>query len=390
MLAKVEKQVKSHYNKANINLFRIMKYLFILGNNPELSVAEIQAVLGKVKVILQCRQYLLADCSKFDCQKIMRQLGGTIKIGMVVGKRPSEGPVLDLAFSQSGPGRFNFGLSFYGVKPNNLGMKIKRLLKEKGLPARLVVSREPALSSVIVTKEKCHDFLVGPDFFGLTCAVQDFEGYGQRDYGRPQSDALSGMLPPKLARMMVNLSELEPEQTLLDPFCGSGTILAEALDLGFKNLMASDISAKAVSDTEKNSQWLVKKFKLSNFKFQIFNCDVKALSSKIKIGSVAGVVTEPYLGPALKGNEKKETILNIISEVEGLYQAALAEFKKILKPKGKVVMIWPQWHLGQQIFDLNLSDATAKIGFKRLDDNNLMYKREEQRVWRRVVILEKI
>ena len=53
----------------------------------------------------------------------------------------------------------------------------------------------------------------------------------KRDRTKPYSDRHKGLLPPKIARILVNLAvgQVDPEgKTLLDPFCGSGTILLEA------------------------------------------------------------------------------------------------------------------------------------------------------------------
>src|SRR5205823_3602162 len=92
-------------------------------------------------------------------------------------------------------------------------------------------------------------------------AVQPFEQFSARDFGRPGRDDLSGMLPPKLAIIMINLAANDTISVLLDPFCGSGTILSEALLLGYKNLIGSDISEKAVADTKTNLDWIANKFR---------------------------------------------------------------------------------------------------------------------------------
>ncbi len=42
-------------------------------------------------------------------------------------------------------------------------------------------------------------------------------------------------LKPDLARLMVNLSLVNPGETLIDPFCGTGSILIEAASLGVKS-----------------------------------------------------------------------------------------------------------------------------------------------------------
>jgi len=391
-----------------------MKYIFILGNNPRLSVAEIKAVLPQGKIIDSGQQFLILDHEKFDCQEILNHLGGTVKIGIVFGKKIDEGAVLGSAMSIEAGKRYNFGFSFYSQKSSGIGMRLKGRLKEKGISARLVTSREAALSSVIVKKEKCHDFLVLPGWFGQTCAVQEFEQYSRLDYGRPASDALSGMLPPKLAKMMINFSEAKSAEILLDPFCGSGTIISQAVEMGFQNLIGSDISDKAVADTKRNIEWLMEKLQKpnpndqinQNFKIPkagwinnklvighwslvILKSDINELSQSIKASSIDTIVTEPYLGPPLRGGENEEQIKKIKSNLEKLYLSAFNQFKIVLKRGGRIVIVFPQWHLRGKIFDLNLEDKITRLGFKRLDQGDLLYKRENQKVWREILIWEK-
>ncbi|MFA5020820.1 MAG: methyltransferase domain-containing protein [Patescibacteria group bacterium] len=366
-----------------------MQYLFILGNNPELSRAEIIALLPRAKVITGGEKYLAVEADKFDCFKLMKRLGGTIKIGVVLGKNPDYGPILGAANSSAVTGKFKFGVSFYGVKKNNFGLKAKKILKERGISARLVESKEDALSAVIVTKEKCQDFIIAPGIFALIAAVQNFVAFGQRDFGRPASDSLSGMLPPKVARMMVNLAGLADDEVLLDPFCGSGTILAEALDLGFTNLIGADLSAKAVSDTKKNLAWLAGKLNLKNCNLKIEQLNVKQLTEKIPNETINAIVTEPFLGQPMRGNEREETVKKIINELEKLYSESFAQFHQALKAGGHVVIVIPEWHIGGRVMKMDIFSAIERLGFKRLDRDNLIYKREGQKVWRKITIWEK-
>jgi len=376
-----------------------MKYIFILGNNPELSKAEILAVLPASKILNAADKYLVTESDKFDYFKIMRRLGGTIKIGIVLGENPDYGPILGAASSSAVKGKFKFGVSFYGVKKSNFGMKAKAILKERGISARLVESREDALSSVIVTKEKVQDFLVLPGYFGLTVAIQDWQDYSHRDYDRPASDALSGMLPPKAAKMMINLAGLtDYDAVILDPFCGSGTILSEALDMGFANLIGTDFSDKAVSDTKKNLAWLARELRparnasrsdaggITNYELRIEKLDVKNLSEKIPADSIDAIITEPFLGKPMRGNEKPETVADIVADLKELYLQAFSQFKKVLKKSGKLVIVIPEWHIAGQVYKLDIENDVVKLGFKRLDEGNLIYRREDQKVWRNIEV----
>ncbi len=252
-----------------------------------------------------------------------------------------------------------------------------------------MTSIDKALSSVVVKKNKCHEFLIlGNKWLGETCAVQEFEDYSFRDYGRPNRDLVAGSMPPKLAKIMINLAQLPAGATILDPFCGSGTILQEGLLLGYK-VIGSDISDKAISDTKKNLEWLLEirkqKSEIRN-KFQIFQADVRSISSKVN--GIDAVVTEPHLGPPLKGSENREQISEIIKELAELYIAAFSEFRKILSYNGKVVMVFPSFRLGGKVLEMPILEQIKKLGFTQVNSDKLIYSREGQKVWRQIFIFK--
>ena len=81
---------------------------------------------------------------------------------------------------------------------------------------------------------------------------------------------------------------------LLDPFCGNGTILQEALMMGIK-VIGIDKDEKSVKDARQNLKWLKRKYKLKG-ESKIVLGDSKNLD----VGEVDCIVTEPYMGPYLK------------------------------------------------------------------------------------------
>lgn len=364
------------------------KYVFILGNNPEISIAEIKAIYPAIKEIERTPNFLIGEIDEFNCQEAIDILGGTIKIGQVINSKIDKDQITKEIISRKGDSKVKFGFSFYGTKPSRVGMEIKKALKEADVSSRLVVSKEKTLSSVIVKKNKVIDFMVMPEHVSITCAIQNFKEYGHRDYGRPKSDAHSGMLPPKLARIMINLAKGDKQGILLDPFCGSGTVLMEAAMLGYKNLSGSDVSKKAVDDSEENLQWTIKTYDLENITSQIERGDSQKLTSKTKPESIDNIITEPYLGPSMKGGESDGEITKTITSLRHLYIKSFEEFKTILKPGGKIVIIIPSWHLKRD-FELGIEKEISGIGFKRLDKNNLLYKREGQKIWRNIQIWQK-
>ncbi len=363
-------------------------YLFILGNNPQLAVAEIEAVLPHLQIVEQSRVWMVGESdTPLGANIVMRKLGGTIKIGRVLGKQATEKLILNEIKEQRPKNKINFGISYYDLKPTALGMRVKKLLKEAGISSRLVVSKEAALSSVVVTTNKTLDFLVVPEWCAVTEAVQDFKSYGYRDYSRPASDALSGMVPLKLARMMINLAQVPASAIICDPFCGSGTILSEALTLGYRHVVGSDLSEKAVRDTKANLEWLIKTHEIKDAQIEFYHHDVRQLSAIVK--SVDAIVTEPYLGPPIRGNERPDTIKHIVSDAQQLYQEALTQFSNILNLQGRVVMIIPQWHIGGEVYSIDI-DRIFPAGLKRTDSGELFYQREDQKVRRQITIWEKV
>ncbi len=219
-------------------------------------------------------------------------------------------------------------------------------------------------------------------FWGRTLAVQEFEDYSRRDFDRPQRDSRSGMIPPKLAKIMINLARAELDYksknniTLLDPFCGSGTILQEAAILGVDKLIGGDLSKKAAEDSRQNLKWLEEYKKLkTDLEISIFNSDVRKISELISESSVDLIVTEPYLGPPLTGKESENRINQIVQELSKLYLSAFEEFKKILKKSGCVCMVWPVFYVNnkfQKNIFLPIFDKVKEMGFRQVgfDSNN--------------------
>jgi tRNA G10 N-methylase Trm11 len=427
-----------------------LSYWFLLGREPLLSLAELKSVLALTnsKAGFDFNPPFLVARADVDALELIRRLGGTIKIGVELGQDLSEQKLIETMVGEleTVEGKINFGISVYNnqdaktpsTTPSRLrsraslgagklqveswGKEIKKHLKAQDKSVRYVYNREATLSSVTVSKngldKRGREFLVtrisrinGKDYtdsnrFALakTLAVQPFEDFSARDFGRPGRDDASGMLPPKLAMMMINIANdaraygnTPLQRTILDPFCGSGTILTEALLLGYTNLIGSDISEKAIKDTTQNLEWTRRNLSIlqsSNLALNIFTSDVRGLTEKIPKVSIDTIVTEPYLGPPLKGRETESEINKTISELGKLYCDAFGEFKKILKPHATVVFIIPRFKLRNVWHTISdkILPQIQKLGFtaepllpKELSrDPFLLYHRPGQFVGREI------
>lgn len=388
---------------------------FILGRESLLAAAEIDAVLG-LKQYEFSAPILKIENKTAQPNQLMRQLGGTIKIAREIKSEVNEKNLLASIIEElkTVSGKINFGISIYARDRDDFanlklaqtfGKSIKKTLKAEGLSIRYVQNREAILSSVTVEKNNLtgrgREFLIQktqPHTYSLakTEAVQPFEEFSARDFGRPGRDDVSGMLPPKLAMMMINLAQKPLNSTILDPFCGSGTILSEALLLGYTNLIGTDISEKAISDTQKNITWIADTFGIAtdSLHIKLQAEPVENINRFLAPASVDAIIAEPYMGKPLKGRETREELLAQAGELKKLYIAAFSNFCKILTANSTVVFLIPRFKWQNEWVTIDCLKEIEKLGFKAqpfFEDNlPLLYARPDQRVAREIWRFKKI
>jgi len=416
-------------------------YFFILGQNPTLSISEIYSRLNADFNVdtntdihrLSEEVLILERKEKLNCQNLQEKLGGTIKIGEIISRintniitnntNITREISKSLAKIRKESKKVYFGFSLYRLdnkfkikglrfKIKNFALEIKKELKEKGISSRWVESKERILSSVVVQKNKLLTsgaefcFLVSKEkkYLGRTLTCQEFEEYEFRDFGRPSRKIEKGMIPPKLAKIMINLARVKEEATILDPFCGSGTILQEAILMGYKNVIGTDLNEGAVKNSQENIKWLLKNFQaISNV--QIFKTDVRNLSQKIPRNSIEAIITEPYLGPIrIEKEQTEKRIENLIKELNNLYLMAFKEFKKVLKKNSRIVIIFPVFRINQKLYFLPILAQIKKSGWQIIDPipknlrenpviklterDSVIYSRPGQKILREIFIFK--
>ena len=174
-------------------------------------------------------------------------------------------------------------------------------------------------------------------------------------------------------------------KTIWDPFCGTGTILLEAL-LMQKNFIASDLSSEMVQATKKNLTWLNNLFKnrFNQNIEQIFTHDAKKF---INI-TVDAIITEGYLGQPLR-SYPQFTDLKICDEhLSNLYKNF---FKHARKNKIKtIVLCLPVYKMKNNLgFMEKTLESILQSGYNRqaLSTNkrkSLLYSRDNQFVFREI------
>lgn len=324
-----------------------MKLAFVTGRTPLLSQKEIVAsatilpfqwsasIVQPDVVLLKPSEPLpegilgedgfVSAKMKNVLQDLQKRLGGTIKIVFcedeeLTQHQISERLYADVCANMQEGRKQTVGLSIHGaLNPTQLARQVKEEVQGLISLRWVLPTQGSALSSVQVTgnkllREDRREIVLISEgrhwLMGRTVAVQNVEDYRERDFSIPAPNAHSGMLPPKLAQAMINcaLGGTHPgEATVIDPFCGNGRVVTEALLMG-ADAYGSDIAADKVRDTRLNIPWIAKRYGLelagsaAEHAWQADATSAKAADTMVGVteGKRRFVVSEPYLGPPLR------------------------------------------------------------------------------------------
>jgi tRNA G10 N-methylase Trm11 len=386
--------------------------LFISGKNWMLSLAELTEYFKARKIAFEIQffsgEFFAVSFEKdFDASAIA-DLGGTIKIAEVKNNFPTEtvkeaflkknkqaktqiteslaasGLVDGMAKSTE---KVLFGVSVYctestlrslsGVIQRFVGSAVKDELAGLGKKANFMGfgsdRKLPQLSHVEVLKKNLVEnqaevlFCIGrtDTWVATTVAVHNPFEFQKRDIYKPNQRKIFGM-PPRLARMMVNLSACKSGKVLLDPFCGVGTILQEAL-LEKAIVVGMDVNPWCVKAATENLEWLVREYGLEGADFRVLQGDVDKLVEKIGQEAVDCIVCEPDLGPALRQVPTGPYAEKIIQKLEPLYFCFVEQAYMALKPGGRLVLVTPYIKTrAKQSITMPMEEKLEQLGFKRV------------------------
>jgi tRNA G10 N-methylase Trm11 len=401
------------------------KAVCILGRQPALGLAELESLYG-AEHIKPLDGAALLDIPAEEIN--FKRLGGTIKVARILAELPDTSwPKLARYLVDKIPehlthlpdGKFTLGISVYGVKVspadiNRAGLEIKKIIRETGRPVRLVPNKAASLNSAQVLHNKLTHkgawelvYIRNKDktLLTQTIFVQDIEAYAARDQARPARDSRVGMLPPKLAQIIINLAAGRPEARtdehwdsgdglgrfmLLDPFCGTGVILQEALLMGY-SVYGTDVDPRMVEYTKKNLRWLVEKNPRIEGKVIAETAD----ATKHKWPGFSTIASEVYLGRPLVKLPDDAAMKQIVLDVNTILKKFLNNLTAQLRPGQNICLAVPAWRKSNGDFiNLPLIDHLTDMGYNYLDlkhvgRNELAYYREDQTVARRLLRLKK-
>ena len=407
-----------------------MIVLAVLGRQPEISLAELQALFLHVKKLgSSLATFKLPD--DYDESKalaLISRLGGSLKLAIKLEKDP-------ISYLQTLPeGKLTIGVSDYSKSASakvakQEALKLKKILVRHGRSVRIIENKSATLS----TATSLHNGLSGKnprkiefikqdrDWYRVI-GVQDIDSYAKRDQARPARDAKVGMLPPKLAQIIINLcGPLKPGSVILDPFCGTGVVLQEALLMGYA-AYGTDISDRMVDYSTRNLRWIVSQARDARARRYGARCASSPLvampskqPSRVSHDSstptlnnfqasqgdattfqwsqpIDAVACEGYLGRPFSQVPSEMALKEQKQACASIALGFLRNLSEQIKSDTPVTFAVPAWLRPDSSYErLEILDEITKLGYNvnNKTREGLLYHRDDQVVARDILILRK-
>jgi tRNA G10 N-methylase Trm11 len=415
------------------------KSLLILGRQPALGLAELESLYGSKNVRLVGGDAALVDA--MPCAVDFVRLGGSVKLCKILTVLEAATWQKIIAFLASASpgqaakmpeGKMHLGLSIHGftISPAKIsagGLTIKKSITKTGRNVQLVPNNTAQLGSAQVIHHKLTtkngwELVIIKDgssaIIAQTVAVQDIASYTRRDRGRPKRDPRVGMLPPKLAQIIINLavgedelakmslsegskiciSDAENEElrkkraetTILDPFCGTGVMLQEALLMGY-SAYGSELEQRMVDYSQTNLDWLKSRLKTRDSRLERSD----ATTATWDLPRSYAIASETYLGQAYNSLPSPDKLAQNMRTCNKILTAFLQNLADQISSGTRLCLAVPAWQISPSKFRrLPLLDQLAGLGYNQVEfehahGEDLIYARENQIVARELLILTK-
>lgn len=381
-------------------------YLLILGRHPELSRAELRGKCEEVFYDAE-KNLLLAgnlqftnprDLPRAEEQLFLDQLGGTIRMAEVVGEffdktklqkaiwdRITKAEKFKCGFTVFGGGKTLLSDLIFSTKDHFDKIRVENY-QQQNLSSGQIFQRR--------ILQKGHEFVVWKrDNSYLLCetvANQNLRNYELRDRKKDFRDAKMGMLPPKLAQILLNFATEGQAQdmTVLDPFCGSGTVNIEAAISGFPT-QGSDLNERFVGKAAENFAQMAEKFRyeVETGKFRTQNANRCLEDLKVPVV----IATEGWLGENFEARPDRETIHKNAGEVLDLWRQVLSHAAE--HKMARLALCLPAWNRAgsKQSISEKLLLHAKRLGYEPVlfpsGKPSTYYERENAFVAREVCVL---
>ncbi len=368
-----------------------MKYLFILGRNPELSRKEVLCFFETrgIEIVSEILQgnALLVEFRMFGGGdvidvNVLDKLGGVISIGEVLSEFDSVEDLDKINIYNGTKNNFSYVVWNFSSHKDEVSDYLKKRFRAEKLKASEKRMREDMVlqqgEKVRMVKSNVEEeYFVFNKYLGKIIRHCDYSEIEKRDMEKPvRRESLS--ISPRLAKIMINLSKVKPDENLVDAFCGVGVVLQEAL-LQNIQVIGIDMDKDAIKGAGENMKWF--NFPRGQYVF------LKGDSGRIEIEKTNVMVSEPDFGDTLKKIPTKEKAEEMITRYEKIMVSVLNNMKKYVS--GRFVFTSPYIRIGKKRIGANFENLSSETKLKLVKGFPIPEFRENQIVGREIVVFEK-
>jgi len=359
-----------------------MKTFFILGRNPELSRQEVLAFLKArsrthKEILFQDNLLIIQtnEGERFDIQ----EFGGVMHLGEITFEGTKEELKSYIEKNEIiSSDKFSYGV-FGNEDPQPLKDKFKKEKKKASIKhGRKSIKFQ---NGELQENPKADFYLFfhsheNTIYLANTTQTYDPTEVKNRDMNKPvRRESLA--ISPRLSKILINLSEAKPYSRLVDPFCGIGGILSEAL-IKKINVYGIDKEKQATIDAKINLHWLTKEYKIQT-KYEIENKDSRR-APDLQFDAMA---TETPLGKVLRKKPADNQAQQIITNFEAYMVPILKQFRKVKKPSAKIAITFPVI----RNFHVDAQKLAERSGL-RIHMQPILESRKDQFISRDILVLK--
>ncbi len=269
-----------------------MNHYFVLlsGENTNLAMAEIESLIEHLSFQVEIEtmgRFLILHCNDNPIPFLLDRAALLKQAGTVVSMNAFSDDFMDISLDELAkfiePGQ-SFSLKSMSLLPNrmidfrntliqNLGARIKQVSR-----STVSLNRPDIIFTIFLVDNKI-----------ILCTTTQSTLQKSLELRNPgkQSFFHPSMMNAKLSRIMCNLAGIMPNDTVLDPFCGGGGILSEAMILG-ANCIGIDLNWTLLRGAYTNLS------SLPNKRFSLLQSDTRL--APLDQGILDAIVTDPPYG----------------------------------------------------------------------------------------------
>lgn len=347
---------------------------------------------------------------------LIDHLGGSLKLLEALAEQPADHPPKRLLRALSPlidafphDKKHGIAVSGYGSAArdarNALADLLVSFLETNRIPFSILPQKSPALSHTDLLAKRVLDHsmelsLVEASANGKpmrwlcrTLQAHDPHQHRLRDTGRPRQRAIYS-IPPRLAKILLNLARARPDTVVLDPFCGVGAVVQEAALLGAR-ARGTDRSRECIKDCAENIAWLEKRSKLAH---PVSLRTAYSNTLPFPDNSIDAIATESDMGPPLKYRPNPDVAKRIIKSLSAMYTAFLCEGMRVLRPGARMVVVTPRFLGRKWDMGIDVKALAERFGGRRVDplppqiphSLPLLDFTERHRTVREITVVEKL